>query len=595
MPSVQSALTVSTIAALKTLKPETGGIDMRKVTEINGTYDYPDSFYVWRAGASYTEALPGIVESSVASGFWVMFPSTVILNSGDATGTAAFPGITWINTTTNARFISNPDLSWSAIAGTVGGSTTLTTTGFTQPTLGSTVTVNVSDSSIFAVGQYVFIETAGNYSVLSKPGATQLGLRLESAIAAPAATITTGKLVAPSGEFGYNVEVRVTRAADLAGTIDPTKVYFIDGVIDLLGTSIEVPASGLTIKGTGFNTSKLIDSSAGYVMFTSPVGGSGDLILEDIAIEVTGTGSSVFGLTAATGNEAVEIKGVNYNGCTSLGYLDDYRHLLETETGRFGGSPELEFRNDWNVARFDTTIVRNVTLSTALFKAGTGLAFSGRFITNINVDLPATGALLDFAPANITNDESLKFEGAFVTRLGVADASDTTIIPNIDETSVKSLWRNNVGLRNTNKYIQARISTEVATAIAAADTYYPLAGTYTVSDSSHFSLVSNGIFELLSGSGRYNIILNYTLQGTADDSFAIQCEKSTDGGATWTPVDHKIAKIQNLVGGVDVGALGSNFNTNLDKGDRLRLQIENYTAARNITALIDSSISIAEM
>ena len=271
----------------------------------------------------------------------------------------------------------------------------------------------------------------------------------------------------------------VKQASDF-GVIDSTKTYYIDGIVDMGSTSIEVPATGISLHGSTFDVSQLISSEDNYTMFTSPGGGSGNVLMHDMSITTSGTSSQVFALTDATGFNAIEIEAVNFNDCTSLGYLDSYRQGLETGTGRFGGSPELEFRNTmvggWRV---DTSIVRSVTVPTALFKAGSGLAYNGRFIIGINADLPATGALIDFAPANINNDESLQLNNCRITRSGVIDADDSTIHPNIDESNVKSIWSNNVGLPNTIKYIRGNITAEVTTTISEIDTYYPLLGTFT--------------------------------------------------------------------------------------------------------------------
>ena len=86
-----------------------------------------------------------------------------------------------------------------------------------------------------------------------------------------------------------------------------------------------------------------------------------------------------------------------------------------------------------NGYRVGTSIVRGTSSTGALFKAGTGLTFSGRFITDINCDLSASGSLLDFAPANFLNGEALEIGGAFISRLGVVDASDPNITPNISK------------------------------------------------------------------------------------------------------------------------------------------------------------------
>ncbi len=109
-----------------------------------------------------------------------------------------------------------------------------------------------------------------------------------------------------SGAGGLVNRVTVTQASDLSGVLDSTKEYFIDGIIDMGSQSIEVPQGGLNLSGYNFDVSKLISSAAAYTMFTSPVGGSGNLLGKDYAIEVTGAGSQVYNLVSDTGLEAFE-------------------------------------------------------------------------------------------------------------------------------------------------------------------------------------------------------------------------------------------------------------------------------------------------
>ena len=131
-------------------------------------------------------------------------------------------------------------------------------------------------------------------------------------------------------------------------------------------------------------------------MFTSPAGGSGNLLGQDFAIEITGTGSEVFDVVSDTGAEALEFSRVNYNDCTSLGTIDNYRQGLEVGTGRFGGTPELTLKGVWSGGYFiDTSIVRSLTDGAyTLYKAGTGLSMASRFRSNQNIDLPASASFL---------------------------------------------------------------------------------------------------------------------------------------------------------------------------------------------------------
>lgn len=383
--------------------------------------------------------------------------------------------------------------------------------------------------------------------------------------------------------------VVVTKASDF-GVIDPTKIYLIAGIIDMTGVTLEVPSGGMNIIGYTFDVSQLVNTEASYAMFTSPVGGSGNLLIENVGLETSGASASVFALTDATGFNAVEMNKVNFNNCTSLGYLDNYRQGLENGTGRFGGTPELELRSAWvGGYRTTTTITRGLSNITSLFKAGAGFTFAGRVAISMNCDLPATGALVDFSASNIDNDESLELFDCRVTRQGVLDATDTAIHPNIDHTSVKCLWNNNAGLPNTTRYIKASVTTEVATTVSQIDTYYPLAGTLTVDTNSHFDMPVNGEFRLLTANGTYQLTGDFVLDAPANDTIDLRVTKSTDGGATYpTEITHIRRQVNSFVGGRDVAFVPVNFIATLAKNDRVRIEVGNKTSTGNITAELDS-------
>jgi hypothetical protein len=372
--------------------------------------------------------------------------------------------------------------------------------------------------------------------------------------------------------------------------IDSSKEYFIDGIIDMTGVSIEVPSGGITLKGFNFDQSQLVSADDNYTMFTSPAGGSGNVLFTDVAFETSGTSSQLFALTGDTGFEAIEMNRVNFNNCTSLGYIDTYRQGLEAGTGRFGGTPELEFRGTWvGGYRTTTTITRSISNITSLFKAGAGFNFSGRVALSMNCDLPATGAFCDFSASNINNDESLEIFDCRVSREGVLDASDTTIHPNIDHTNVKCLWNNNAGMPNTTKYIKGSITAEITTTISASDTYYALEGTWTIDTQSHFDSPSNGEFRLISGNGTYQITGDLVIDGTANNEIDVRVTKSNDGGSTWpTEINHIRRQINSFVGGRDVAFFPINFIATLSKNDRVRLEVENKSGTGNVTVELDS-------
>ena len=388
----------------------------------------------------------------------------------------------------------------------------------------------------------------------------------------------------------------VSEAADLSGDLDGSVIYFITTSIDMGDQSITVPAGGLNIRGHTFDISKLTTYEDSHTLFVSPSGGSGNLLMTGLAIEVTGTSSQVYDLTAATGSEAVEIADLNYNDCTSLGELTDFRQGLETNTGRFGGTPELTFSGAWDGFRATTAIVRNIDNISALFKTGAGLSFSGRFITDINCDLPANGALIDFSPSEFDSNEGLVLNKCFVTRDGDIDSSDTTIYPNIDNTSVKSNWDDNIGVPNTKKYSKGVCTAEVTTTVSATSTFYPLAGAITIETSSHFDEPSNGQYRLLTGNGAYTMSGDLTLDSNANDQIVVRVTKSTDGGSTFpSEINRVLRTINNLSGPRDVAFVPLNFIATLKAGDRIRIEVSNETGTNNITQELDSYFIVTEI
>lgn len=395
----------------------------------------------------------------------------------------------------------------------------------------------------------------------------------------------------------YSSNIVVVNQPSDFGIIDSNKVYLINGNIDMGATSIEVPSGGITIQGYDFNTSSLTSSSNSYTMFTSPVGGSGDVLMKDMSFTVSGTSSRLFNLVSDTGNEAIEISRVNFNNCTSLGIFDNYRQVFESGTGRFGGTPEIELRNLMSGYRISASIALGMFDFTSLFKAGTGLYFLGRVAIELNCDLPITGALIDFSDSNIANNESLQLQNCRITREGILDTTDTTIYPNITQDNVKSLWSGNVGIPNTYKYIKGNITTETTTNIALVNTYYPLEGTFTITQESHFDMPNNGVFRLLSGNGIYQFSGDIVLDGTADNEIDIRITKSTDGGSTFpTVINHIKRTINNLSGGRDVAFFPLNFISSLVEGDRVRIEVENKTTpVADVTAEVDSFIIISQI
>ena len=394
---------------------------------------------------------------------------------------------------------------------------------------------------------------------------------------------------------GLSNRVVVTQASDLSGTLDGTKEYFIDGIVDMGSQSIEVPQTGLNLTGYNFDVSKLISSATSYTMFTSPAGGSGNVLGKDYAIEVTGASSQVYNITSDTGAEAFEFSRVNYNDCTSLGTIAAYRQGLEVGSGRFGGTPELTLAGTWTGGYFiDTSIVRSLTDGAyTLFKAGAAFTMASRFRTNQNIDLPASASFIDFATANMVNPSTLQLDGCIITRAGVTDPTDTNILPNIDHTDIKSRFVDNIGIVNTFEGGESEVTAEIATTISVINTYVDLAGTYTASELQHFDAPSNGQLRHIGNDPReYKIVVDASIVGTASDVIGLKIVKWDNSASGFVDVTSQSRQINNLVGGRNVGFFTILVNAELDQNDYIKLQVNNQTGTDNVTAELTTFFTV---
>ena len=388
-------------------------------------------------------------------------------------------------------------------------------------------------------------------------------------------------------------------ATTLGGTIDSTKVYVIDGAIDFTGTglSIEVPATGISYTGTTFDISKIICSDVNYTLFTSPGGGSGNVLGIDCALEVTGSGSQVYSLTDATGFNAFEFTRINYNNCTSLGTITGYRQGFESGTGRFGGSPELTLAGTWLGGYFiDSSIVRSLTDGAySLYKAGAGFSMASRFRSNQNIDLPASASFFDFAPANFPNPSTVQLDGCIVSRNGVFNASDSNITPNAQASDLPSAWTGNVGIQNTFIGGKQKATVELATAIAVASTFYTLNATWTPSGLSHFDVPSTGRLRHIGVSPiEFKVQADFTIRGVTGNEIAVRIKKWDDSASSFIDFQPTTRQINALVGGRDVAFFTILSNIILDTNDYLLFQVANNSGTGDVTLEVESNFIVEE-
>jgi hypothetical protein len=391
--------------------------------------------------------------------------------------------------------------------------------------------------------------------------------------------------------------VIVKTSADFGTSIDSTKEYFIDGVIDMTGVKLFVPAGGINIKGYDFNISQLTSSDPSYVMFESLIGGSGDILMSDLGITVSGTNSKVYDLTSVDGLGAIETYAINYNNCTSIGEIAGYRQGLDIGGGRFGGTPNLILSGTWlGGFRITNQLVRGLdnTWTGSLFEAGTLFQMNSRFLTDLNCDLGTNSSLLDFQSSNFASPNLLELQGCEITRNGTHVPTDTNITPNTSSTDLTSFWKNNNGVPNTFTGGRVEITTQATTTISTVSVMVDISGTYTHSDLVHFGTSANGGLENLATNPReFEAFVSYVVDGSPDVSTTIYIVKND--GVSDTVIGQQTRAINNSQGGNDVGYFTFKRKIILELNETVRLQISNNTSTANYVAEVGSFFEVDEL
>ena len=503
-------------------------------------------------------------------------------------------------------------ISTSATTGGAIGPTSTATTGGAIGTAASTTTgfaggEFAGSTTGGAVGDRAQSTTgfAGGYlAKASGTGRVQLGTGVNNTDST-IQFLSSGSVTA--AEFGrinqiLSSVVRVSQASDLAGTLDSSKAYLLDGIIDMGSQSITVPTGGLTILGQSFDISGLTSSEDNYTLFVSEsiAIGSGNLLMADIDISVTGANSKVYELYDATGLNAIEIARVNYTDCTSLGDLYEYRQGLEDGTGRFSGSPSLTLHGVWlGGYRITTSIVRSLagTMTDPLFKEGTLFQMNSRFLSDINCDLPSLAAFHDFSPINFPNPGTVQLQGCEITRDGSYDADDSNLTPNMDRGDLCSYWKRNNGLPNTFVGGITSITSEELTVISASSTYYDLEGIFTGTGLEHFSASADGKLTHLGNSPReFQVTSNLVLESAQNNQLTVRFRKWDNSASAFVDLDYteQTRQVNNLSGTRDVAYFTILVGATLDKDDYLQLQVKNNSGNSDVTAELSSFFRIQE-
>ena len=412
-----------------------------------------------------------------------------------------------------------------------------------------------------------------------------------------------------TSESGFISEVIVTQASQLTGTLDSSVIYTIDGSIDMGSNTIEVPSTGLTIQGFGFDISKLTSTTGNSTgLFVSPSDGSGNLFLTGLTFDYNnGSGNAkVFELddtnpgAGTQGFSAVEMNDVNFENTDDIGTLTDYRQILMRNIGVFSTENGLELDGDMvGGARIETTLVRSFDTGGAgncVIRAGSALILRGRFITDANVSITSPSCFTDIDEDDIASDARFQIIGATFSGTG------TVLGGTMTTTSPKARVRNTTGLRDTYPGGEWTLTTETATTFSVAGEagQQKVLGTTTYDGLEWFSQTTDNAFVYDSTEEiEVDIHGQVAITGTAGETAVLKVRQWDDSASAY--VDIATTPQQSLDrggSGNKAESVGFIVYTVLNENDRIEVWIYNATtgptSTNSMTLLENSTVIIEE-
>ena len=379
-------------------------------------------------------------------------------------------------------------------------------------------------------------------------------------------------------------QIIVREAADLVN-IDSTKLYVIDGKIDMGTQQIEVPSTGFFCRGLGYFISSLYSTADNYTMFVNKTGDpyAGDVIMEGLTLEAEGLNSRIFNLDNAGNFGAIEFNSVNWGDfgtpTTSCGTLTNYRQFRTRDFAMININDGLEFEGTWagGMSIFES-IMLFLNVGCVAWKAGATLSVQGSFVSDINA-LSSVGnnnnVIFDFAPANFVQDwgfnlNGARFKGSFA-------------IPNMPITSTKRFFADCTGVKNTRVGAGWYLDTETPTTLTQ-NVPAKLLGTTTYNSEIHFSNTTDNAFVYDSTVVDDFFVSGFvTLEGSPDRIVTIEVRKWDDSAGAYVVIETFTKYIVNVVGNVDVGSYSIGTPVELDQNDRIELWVINETDNSAVT------------
>lgn len=378
------------------------------------------------------------------------------------------------------------------------------------------------------------------------------------------------------------------------GTIDSSKVYLIDTMIDMTGVEIEIPVGGLFLRGHDYFVSGLYTTDDNSTLFVNSTGqDAGNVRMTNIEMYCTGTNSKIFDLDNNGNFGAVEFNSCNFGTfaaeTTSLGEFAGYRQFRTSDAAFIRVADGFTFSGIMaGGLRLADSIILAPVSGAVLFKEGTSLIFNDSVRSDLNgLSVAPADAVFDFVDGNFLLDWGFNLDGA---RFPIG----SNAVPNIPNTSTKRYFRDCRGVQNTFPGGDWTMVTQLATVLTAG-TLVQANGNVAYNDLVHFSggpLNTNQLVYDSNVTGDYVVTGNIVVDGGPNDQVDVVIRQFDDSAGTYIDLKTFSRQISNVVGGLDVAYYQIAAPCELDVNDRIEVWLRNNTDNTNATVLNGSFLRV---
>ena len=394
--------------------------------------------------------------------------------------------------------------------------------------------------------------------------------------------------------MGYQRNIKTERiiknASELSGVLRSDVVYRIDGLIDLGAVEITVPAGGLFLLGTDYFKSGLFSTEDNHTMFKTASGvPTTNVRIKELNFWTSGVASKLFQLDGTSGFGAIEFNSCNlgdFGGeTTEIGEFISFRQFRTNDAGFFRVKDGLTFSGEWAGGVRITDSISIATVGTmTLFKAGPGLLFKGRSISDINASsLNDTTTVFGFTEANFFNDGGFQLKGA--------EFNSNAPAVTLSESSTKAFFKDCVGIRNTRPGFETVFTSQVATPLTL-NVYTKILGTTVTSNNTWWTQTANNEIRYDSDIERdFEVIIPIDIGAGPNDEIGLELRRWNFIDSTFQVVKRRVKRVSNVLGPLDiVSFVLVGIVRDMKKNDFLTLYKANTTDDTDATTLLDSEL-----